>query len=249
MKVVFLAAGKGRRLLNDIDCPHKSLVSIGDQTLLENLIECCLFADIKDFLVLVGHSKDHIVEEFNKTYTSEFQVYFVENRLFDQTNNLYSLFCAKDILQGEEFLLINADLVADKRIIKGILMDSAQSSIALDCSRKSPIDSPGSIVKGNRILDLGRHINFKDSEGFAIGIYKFGSKLSSIFFKEAEKLLEKDKNAGFHDPLCSLFTKVLINPYRIGNLKWTDIDVYSDIEKAKNIQIEIKLDQDDSSNL
>ena len=82
---------------------------------------------------------------------------------------------------------------------------------------------------------MGRHIPFKQNNGYAIGVYKFNKELSNLFFKEAKLFLEKDLNAGFHDPLTNLFNKIIIEKFDTKHYLWTDIDTFDDIEKAKNL--------------
>ena len=122
----------------------------------------------------------------------------LKNKLFDQTNNLHSLFCAKDILQGEEFLLINADLVADKRIIKGILMpDSSAQSYW-----KSNIRIVLSLLAVWFFISFGCGILFVDLlDNFRIGGFKLGFWIAQqgailVFVKtrrSAEKMVKRLK--------------------------------------------------------
>jgi len=236
MKVVFLIAGKGRRLKTLTEKNHKSLINLDENSVLYHLIENFIYAGFKSFIPIVGHCTNKILSEFDKTYSQKIEYQFVENKKFNTTNNLYSLYCAKDILQGEEFILCNADIILDREIINGIGKIRGKSLIAVDGFNYSyPIDSPGIKSTNNRILDLGRHIPFKQNNGYAIGVYKFNKELSNLFFKEAKLFLEKDLNAGFHDPLTNLFNKIKIEKFDTKHYLWTDIDTFDDIEKAKNL--------------
>ena len=241
MKVVFLAAGMGRRLKNLTKSNHKALINIDDKSLLFHLIENFIYAGLDDFVAIVGHCKEKIINEFNKNFSKKICKTFICNPDYNKTNNLYSLYCAKDLLNGQDFILCNADIVLDRRIIKDIYNKHNKSAIVIDdFDYKKPLDSPGVLLQNGIIADLGRHINFENKNGYAIGVYKFTKELSSAFFDETELIIKKDINAGFHDPLRNLFSKFMIYPSTTKQLLWTDIDEYNDIKKAKLIHNEVK---------
>jgi len=249
MKVVFLVAGKGRRLKELTQDNHKALITLDDKSLLHHLIENCIYAGLTDFIPIVGHCSDKILDEFNRKYSKDISVYHVKNEKYNETNNLYSLYCARELLEGEEFILCNADIIIDREIIKGISSMKEHSVIAIDdFDYDEPVDSPGILMNEDKISDLGRHISFENNTGYAIGVYKFNKELSKEFFKEAKKILDKDINAGFHDPLSNLFDKFDIFKYRTKECLWTDIDTYDDIEKARSIHSKIKQDYNKKQN-
>ena len=120
MKVVLLLAGVGRRLNKITINNHKALINLDDHSLLYHLIENCIYAGLNDFIPIVGHCSSKIFLEFRSEFSKTIKVDFIENTKYNETNNLYSLFCAKDILEGEAFILCNADIVIDREILKGI---------------------------------------------------------------------------------------------------------------------------------
>jgi choline kinase len=236
MKVVFLIAGKGRRLKKITENNHKALINLDKQSLLNHLIENCIYAGLTNFVPIIGHCGDMIINEFKKSFSKNIETTFVKNEKYNETNNLFSLYCAKEVLKGEDFILCNADIVFDREIIKSICSMDNLSSIAIDDFKYSEsIDSPGIIMRDNKIIDLGRHIKFEDNMGYAIGIYKFNKELSNAFFDEAEKMLDKNIDSGFHDPLPKLFNMFNVYKCKTKNKLWTDIDTYDDINKAKKI--------------
>lgn len=235
MKVVLLIAGKGRRLNEITTNNHKSLINLDNKPLLHYLIENCIYSNLSDLIPIVGHCSDKVLAYINNVFSEKINIVSIKNEKFNETNNLYSLYCARHLLENEDFILCNGDIVVDKEIIKGI-SSMSKSCIAIDdSSYSSSIDSPSVITEKNKILDLGRHIPFENNMGYAIGIYKFNKKLSNMFFKEAEKILSKDVQAGFHDPLMNLFDKTNIYKYSVQGYLWTDIDTFDDIEKARKI--------------
>ncbi len=240
MKAVILLAGKGRRLQKEINIIHKSLTLLDNNTLIYNLIGNVKKAGIEEVIPLVGYNGDNVLEEIYK-FKDELTINPIWNKNYENTNNLYTLWKAKEELKGQEFILINGDLVFDYRILVEILK-SNKAQIAIDDKEYSkPIDSPGVIIKGGVIKSLGRHILFENTDGYAIGIYKFTAELSEIFFDVAEEMLSENLNFGFHDPLEKIFDVYNIYSCSTRQYLWTDIDEKCDIPKARKYLSNIKL--------
>ena len=226
---------------------HKALINLDSHSVLHHIIENFINADIFNFIPIVGHNFKNVLSCFDQTYSKNINVHPIYNKHYSDRNNLYSLYCARKELEGNEFILCNGDMVFDRRIVKNILSMDKSSAIAIDDSSfKKPIDSPGVILKQNRIMDLGRHIPFDNNDGYAIGIYKFNKDLTSVFFNESEIMLKSNLNAGFHDPLIELFKSNLVNKCSTKEYLWTDIDEDDDVIKARRIHQQIKLNYENS---
>ncbi|WP_416695874.1 NTP transferase domain-containing protein [Candidatus Pseudothioglobus sp. Uisw_050_01] len=241
MKVVILIAGVGRRFGgNQATRNHKALVKLDDYTLLDHLINNFIIAGVTEFIPIVGHCSEEIISRFKERCPESITINPIYNEFYSSRNNLYTLFCSRGVVDGKDFILCNGDMVFDYEIIEKLTAMNNVSAIAIDdYEYKGPVDSPGVVLNGDKISDLGRHIPFEQNEGYAIGLYSFRSELSTAFFIEAEKSLAEDMNAGFHDPLVSLFNKHSIYKCSTENLLWTDIDDQSDIQKAKWINSQI----------
>ena len=233
MKAVILLAGKGRRI-EKMGLSHKSLVKLDGETLLSYIVENIERAGIEEIVPIVGYHGEKVLEEIGRV-KKKLKVYPIWNKRYDETNNLYSLYQARDILCHEAFISINGDMIFDYHILEHLL-NNEESEIAIDDLRsKVLIDSPGVIIKDGRIVDLGRHISEKDRGGYAVGIYKYGKDLVEDFFDLSDQMLEKDLSHGFHDPLRKLFDKHIIKVSSVQSYKWTDIDEEGDIPIALEI--------------
>ena len=236
MKVVLLLAGVGSRLNKMTINNHKALIKLDDYSLLYHLIENILYAGLENILPIVGHCSEKIITCLNGEFSKPIIVNSIYNQYYRTRNNLYSLYCAREQLEGEEFILCNGDIVFDRDILVKLIKMEDLSAITIDDNIYSePMDSPGIKINDGRIIDLGRHIPFSENEGYAIGIYKFNKILSRAFFDTAEDLLNRNMDAGFHDPLIDLFKHHPIYKCSINACLWTDIDDQSDIEKARAI--------------
>lgn len=240
MKIVILLAGKGRRI-EKMGLLHKSLIELEGQTLLSHIVQNIEKAGINEIVPIVGYNGEKVLDEINRTKENA-EIYPVWNERYNETNNLYSLYQARNILNDEEFISINGDMVFDYHILEQLLCMNG-SGIAIDDLRcKLVIDSPGVIIEDGKITDLGRHISEDERGGYAVGIYKYGQNMVRDFFDLSAQMLEKNLNHGFHDPLRTLFSKYPVKVCSVQGYKWTDIDEEGDIDNALNILRAIKCD-------
>lgn len=232
MIAVVLLAGMGRRIRKFIGDTHKSLLEIDGFPILWYLVNNLISAGIVDVIAITGYQGKDIERYLKKTFPY-INLRICKNNNYEHTNNLVSLLEAEKMLLGNDFIVINGDMVFDCQILINILRHK-QSAIAIDSIHKNYwIDSPCTIIENGRILDLGRDIEPSENSGYAIGLYKFSSGIAGAFFEEGKRIVLENPNAGFHDPLRSLFHKFVVLASDVEKCLWTDIDDIEDIKKAE----------------
>jgi choline kinase len=231
MRVLLLLAGMGRRFGEATRNNHKSLIGLSGVPLIRLLVDRFLSLGQREFVAVVGHEKARLTEYLRSTYGDALHLCIVDNPDYHRYNNLHSLWLAKNELSGTSFLLCNGDVILNVGILERALGSAETSEIVVDdSSRSTPIDSPGTVMRGGRILDLGRHIPFDATAGYAIGLYRFTATLSQALFETAEKMLNAgETNAGFHDPLPDLFPDHPVFPLSTAGMSWTDLDAPDEI--------------------
>jgi len=116
---LLLAAGTGSRLRPlTLDAP-KCLTEVGGKPILGRLVENLRSQGIKRLVVVTGYL-DHCVHEYLRKNAADMEVDYVFNPVYQTTNNIYSLWLAKEVLQ-EPFVLIESDLIFEKAMLKGML--------------------------------------------------------------------------------------------------------------------------------
>src|SRR4051812_12226878 len=116
MKAVILAAGIASRLRPLTDNTPKCLLKVGDKSILELTIDNIIENDINEVIIVTGYLEQQIKDFVSSNYP-QVNVQYIYNNVYDSTNNIYSLWLAKDSVLGEEMLLMDSDIVFDKEII------------------------------------------------------------------------------------------------------------------------------------
>jgi choline kinase len=114
-----LAAGTGSRLHPFTDSVPKCLIEVNGQPILQLLVDALLDNGFKRLVIVVGHL-EHRIRSFLNINGGGLTIEFITNPLFQTTNNIYSLWLAKEKIQ-ESSLLIESDLIFDSSMLEGLL--------------------------------------------------------------------------------------------------------------------------------
>ncbi|PCI47470.1 MAG: nucleotidyl transferase [Moraxellaceae bacterium] len=116
---LLLAAGTGSRLHPlTLDAP-KCLTEVGGKPILGRLVENLRSQGIRRLVVVTGYLES-CVRDFLEINKGNMQVDYVFNPIYQTTNNIYSLWLARQVIK-EPFLLVESDLVFESGMLKDLL--------------------------------------------------------------------------------------------------------------------------------
>ena len=116
---LLLAAGSGNRLQPLTDSIPKCLIEINGRPILERLIDNLCDNGFKRLVIVVGYMH-HCIRRFVNEYAGDLTIEFITNPLYQTTNNIYSLWLARNKIQ-ESFLLVESDLVFESSQLGSLL--------------------------------------------------------------------------------------------------------------------------------
>lgn len=234
---VILAAGIGSRLRPMTDKKPKCLVKSAGKAMLQYQLDAYKAAGINDLVIVVGYEGEAI-REYCK-HIKDFSITIVENKDYETTNNMYSLYLAKKYFCGKSFILNNADLTVDKSIIKDVVEFPSPSCVAVDVDVYNEESMKVSIDDGKKITDISKKIYEEKSYGCSIDIYKFGCQASKVF---AEKITDIVEGEGNRKDWTEVALQRLFNnneleffPCDISGKKWVEIDDYHDLLRSDRL--------------
>lgn len=188
MKAIILTAGFGNRMRPLTNDNHKTLLKIGEETILERIINGLIDNDINDIVIVTGYLRDKLTSFINQAYP-ELNFTFVDNPVYDKTNNIYSMALAFENIEiDDDILLIESDLIYHSNIIKELIEDP-RDNVALVDKYGSGMD--GTVVKidnGTITQVIPPHLqeeNFDFSDKYkTLNIYKFKKEFAASEFKK-----------------------------------------------------------------
>jgi choline kinase len=238
MKAVILAAGIGSRIRSISNNSPKSLLKVGDLTILEMMISHIQDNGINEIIFVLGYLQEQI-----KVYVGEkfpkLNARFVINHKYAETNTGYSLMLTEDLIMGASFIKFDADVVFDKRILKKLIECEHANCLCVDKNIKLDAEGIKIIVDdNNQILKANKTVLPKDAVGESIGIEKIDGGTAILLFKELKTMMEDSiNNQAYIESAYERLIKKNVPFYAldITGLNWVEIDTRKDFIRATNI--------------
>lgn len=104
-RAVFIAAGFGSRLAPITFNTPKPLVRVKGQRIIDSLLDAVLAAGIEEIYLVRGY----LWEQFDQLLYKYPMIQFIQNPLYNEANNISSVYCARDIIR--QAYVLEADLL------------------------------------------------------------------------------------------------------------------------------------------
>lgn len=192
MKAIILAAGMASRLRPLTLTTPKSLLKVGDRSLLQRSMDALIANGIKEFCIVTGYLHEMIEDFVKKQYAGQIDVTFIYNKVYESTNNIYSLWLARPFAEGQEVLLLDSDLLYDPQIVTRVL--STDSPNVLTLIRHDLGEEEMKVVtdEKGRIKEISKTCNPADAAGESLGIEKMGVAYTKALYKELEIMMNEE---------------------------------------------------------
>ncbi len=243
MQAIVLAAGMGKRLGDLTKQNTKCMVEVNGVKLIDRMIGQLAQFNLSRIIIVVGFQGEKLIRHIGDRYTKQVQIEFIENPIYDKTNNIYSLALAKEKMCEDDTLLLESDLIFETNILE-MLIRHEESNLALVAKYESWMD--GTMVT----LDDDRNIvNFVPKQAFryedvdnyykTVNIYKFSKEFSRneyVPFLEAYcKVMGSNE---YYEQVLRVITMLRTSTLKalpINNEKWYEIDDVQDLDIASTI--------------
>ncbi len=232
MKAVILAAGRGTRLRPlTADLP-KCLLQVGGRPLLASLLEILTSLGVAEICLVTGYLQEQI-RAFVETATSSVPMTFVENPRYAETNNLHSLWVARDQVEGSPFVVLYADILFHPAILQGCLQGPGEIRLAV--SREIYEETMKVVDDGGQVLAVSKAIPSREATGTFLGIARFSEKGGRLLFAELEELVRQGSSPlYFTAALERLIAKGFpVHCSVTSGLPWIDIDGPTELTQAQ----------------
>lgn len=247
MQALMLAAGMGRRLGKYTEECTKCMIRVGERTLLERAVEALQLAGIQKLVMVVGWEHEKLIEYIHKNISGmEFE--FVYNYDYATTNNIYSLYLAREQLMREDTLLLESDLVFDKQLLRKMAQSPEDNLVAV-AKYEHWMDGTVAIISHDRIIQEfieKKDFRFQNVNDYykTVNIYKFSAEFSRrqyIPFLEAY-ITAYGKNQYYESVLKAIahLSHAQLKAFVLDGVPWYEIDDAQDLDIADTIFAEEK---------
>ena len=120
MQAIILAAGMGRRLKELTQNNTKCMVKVCGITLIERLLRQLDGLRLEKIVIVVGYEGQKLID-FIGTLNIHTHIDYIDNPVYDKTNNIYSLYLARGELVNDDTLLFESDIIISDGIIESMI--------------------------------------------------------------------------------------------------------------------------------
>ncbi len=242
MQAIILAAGMGRRLKKLTENQPKCMITVNGIPMIERMMKQLDHFHLDRIIIVTGHKGEEL-QSFVSSLPLSTPVTYIDNPVYKTTNNIYSLYLAKDQLLKDDTILLESDLIFEQEVLNQIINDP-YPNLALVAHFESWMD--GTVVlldeQDNIMKFLTRKdFRFEDIHSYykTVNIYKFSRNFSTThyvpFLEAYSKALGNNEYYEQVLKVISLLDDHDLKATRLENGFWYEIDDEQDLDIAESI--------------
>ncbi len=232
---LLLAAGIGSRLYPLTRNEPKCLTMVNAMSILERLISSLNQHGFKRLVVITGHLENHI-RDFLGNQAGDIKIDYIFSPLYKTTNNIYSLWMAREII-NEPFLLLESDLVFDESLLDDMLYPDR-----IAVAKMQPW-MDGTCVTINQSQQVkafwaGNAYSFGAIKYKTVNIYSISLNSWHCIVKKLDQHISEGKVNDYYETVFaemiadgSLFFKIV----SFDGKPWYEIDTIEDLAEAEKL--------------
>lgn len=247
MQALILAAGMGKRLGKLTSNHTKCMVEVNGITLIERMLIQLEQLHLSRIIIVTGYEgaklQDYIMQLQGRNKDWKTKIKYIENQIYDKTNNIYSLALAKEYLLKEDTLLLESDLIFEEDVLK-LLIEDKRDTLALVDKYESWMD--GTVIRldqEDNILEVipKTKFSFNDIPGYykTVNIYKFSRNFSRTHYVPfLDAYCKALGNNEYYEQVLrviAMLDEPVIKAKRLNGQRWYEIDDIQDLDIAESL--------------
>lgn len=243
MQAIILAAGMGKRLGKYTKDNTKCMLPVNGEKLIDRTLTILSHLNIKKVTIVIGYKGENLKNYIGDKYNDQLDIEYIDNPIYDKTNNIYSLSLAEDKMMEDDTILFESDLIYEEGIVRKLVEDP-WPNLALVAKWEYWMD--GTVVKidkDNNILSFVSKdmFDFHNTQEYykTINIYKFSKEFAKEkYIPFLNAYCKAWGNNEYYEQVLKVLTflnRTDLKALPIANEKWYEIDDVQDLDIAETI--------------
>ena len=226
MKALILNSGLGSRMGVLTSNHPKCMTEINSKdTILSRQLTQIVNSGIKEVVITTGYY-DEVLINYCESLDMPLQFHFIKNPIYDNSNYIYSIYCAKDFLD-DDIVLMHGDLVFETEVFEKLLL-SESSCMAVSSTLPLPQKDFKAQIKDGKVIRVGIDL-FTDAIE-AQALYKLNKEDWKLWLHEIIEFCEKGNTHVYaEEALNALEGRANIMAMDIENLLCSEVDTPEDL--------------------
>lgn len=233
----------GKRLGKYTKDNTKCMLPVNGEKLIDRTLTILSHLNIKKVTIVIGYKGENLKNYIGDKYQEDLDIEYINNPIYDKTNNIYSLSLAEDKMIEDDTVLFESDLIYEEDIVRK-LIENPWPNLALVAKWEYWMD--GTVVKidqENNILSfISKDIfDFHKTDEYykTINIYKFSKEFAKEkYIPFLNAYCKAWGNNEYYEQVLKVLTflnRTDLKALPIANEKWYEIDDVQDLDIAETI--------------
>jgi histidinol-phosphate/aromatic aminotransferase/cobyric acid decarboxylase-like protein/GTP:adenosylcobinamide-phosphate guanylyltransferase len=239
MQGLILAAGLGARLGSLTADRTKGMLSLHGRTLIERAIDGFRRAGIRRVVVVIGHAGNDLSKYLQES-CPDIEFVFVTNPIYDKTNNIYSLWLAREQLLADDTVVLESDLVFDRDLVKRVVEDP-EANVAVVAPFEAWMDGTVTLLDGDGRLTAMVPKELFDWERAGdyyktVNVYKFSREFSErVYMPFLDAYIKAFGRNRYYETVLAVITYIGEHGLagHVLDREWYEIDDLQDLDIAE----------------
>lgn len=233
---VIMAAGLGTRFGQMTEKKPKGFVSFNGKPMILHSIRTLIDCGIQRIIIGTGYKRE-AYEALKEKYP---QIECVFSPRYAETNSMYTLFNIRETIGNDDFILLESDLVFEKKAITSLLECPYDSAMLITPLTKFQDQYYVEMDKNSVLIKCSTDKAKINPSGELVGIHKLSNFFYKIMCIEYEKVIDQKPKLGYEYQILHMSKHVMpINVLKVDGLQWYEIDDVDDLKYAEdNIKID-----------
>lgn len=225
-----MAAGLGTRFGKMTESVPKGFVECGGISMVERSIRTLIGCGIERIIIGTGYLKEKY-ETLAERYP---QIECVYSPRYAETNSMYTLYNTREAIGDDDFLLLESDLVFERRAITSLLECPEPDIMLITPVTKFQDQYYVEYGEGNRLTRCSTHEDELDAKGELVGIHKLSNRFYRAMCADYGQKVAELPKLGYEYQLLTMSQQIMkVYVLRVEGLKWYEIDDIDDLNYAE----------------
>ena len=225
-----MAAGLGTRFGHYTELVPKGFVEVGGKPMIIRSIETLLSCGIERIILGTGYKK-----EAYEAHQADFpQIETCFSPRYADTNSMYTLYNTRDVIGDDSFLLLESDLVFERKAILSLLDDEFPDVMLVSSLTKFQDQYYVEYDRNHILTSCSVDKDALEAKGELVGIHKLSNTFYRRMCADYATILESQPKLGYEYELLRMSRSVSpVRVLRVEGLKWYEIDDEADLSYAE----------------
>jgi L-glutamine-phosphate cytidylyltransferase len=226
-RAVILAAGNGTRMGRLTADRPKAMLDIEGRSIVERALDALADCGIHEVTIVAGYQRARLEEHLGA------RVRFIDNARYRETNSLYSLWLARDVLV-DGAVVMNSDVLVSPELVARLVHARVDDAALVDITSALADEEMKVKIWNGFAIDFGKQLPPWEAHAENVGLLKFGAAGGRRLVSHIDALIA----GGGEDAWAPLAFRALAQEWPLraidtAGMAWTEIDFPADLDRAR----------------